>query len=169
MIWSKIKKAINSTLGTSGFKPLDKIITDSFSEIVKKQNEMKNALETGENNYIVEFAKGAANIEYGSYVGTGTYGKSAPNILTSAFPPKLVVISNKTKNEAPLIMVVGCSHALSHWYVEDHTTGAARYRYNTPYYVRITWTGNTVSWSSKEDATVQKNTNGDEYVYLFIE
>lgn len=57
MIWSKIKKAINSTLGTSGFKPLDKIITDSFSEVVEKQNQIKNNLENGENDYEVERAR----------------------------------------------------------------------------------------------------------------
>lgn len=54
MIWSKIKKAINSTLGTSGFKPLDKIITDSFSEVVRKQNQIKNNLESGKNDYEVK-------------------------------------------------------------------------------------------------------------------
>lgn len=54
MFWSKIKKAINSTLGTSGFKPLDKIITDSFSEVVEKQNQIKNNLENGENAYEVK-------------------------------------------------------------------------------------------------------------------
>lgn len=57
MIWSKIKKAINSTLGTSGFKPLDKIITDSFSEVVSKQNELKDDLTSGENEYIVSKSK----------------------------------------------------------------------------------------------------------------
>lgn len=57
MIWSKIKKAINSTIGTSGFKPLDKIITDSFSEVVRKQNQIKNNLENGENDYEVERAR----------------------------------------------------------------------------------------------------------------
>lgn len=57
MIWGKIKKAINSTLGTSGFKPLDKIITDSFSEVVGKQNELKGDLTSGENEYIVSKSK----------------------------------------------------------------------------------------------------------------
>ena len=63
MIWAKIKKAINSTLGTKNFKPLDKIIEDGFVEVKEKQNaigETANstleALTTGVNNYSVKFA-----------------------------------------------------------------------------------------------------------------
>lgn len=35
-----------------------------------------------------------ANIEFGSYIGTGTYGEDSPNTLNFSFVPKLVVIVN---------------------------------------------------------------------------
>lgn len=63
MIWAKIKKAINSTLGTKNFKPLDKIIEDGFVEVKEKQNAIGetadstlDALENGENEFSVKFA-----------------------------------------------------------------------------------------------------------------
>lgn len=34
MIWAEIKSAINSTLGTKNFKPLDKIVEDALSKDV---------------------------------------------------------------------------------------------------------------------------------------
>ncbi|WP_298020986.1 hypothetical protein, partial [uncultured Dysosmobacter sp.] len=40
---------------------------------------------------------GAAKIQTGSYVGTGTYGESNPCSLTFDFSPKLVIIQNKAK------------------------------------------------------------------------
>lgn len=43
MSWDKIKKAVNSSIGTGDFKPLDKLIVDSFNEIKigLKQGEIK--------------------------------------------------------------------------------------------------------------------------------
>lgn len=43
-----------------------------------------------------------ARIEVGSYVGTGTYGKSNPNTLTLEFEPKLIVITEKGYGVNPL-------------------------------------------------------------------
>lgn len=40
MSWAKIKKALNSSLGGSNFKPLDQLITESFESI-------KNAVKNG--------------------------------------------------------------------------------------------------------------------------
>lgn len=57
MIWSKIKRAINSTIGTSEFKPLDKIVIDSFSKVIQSLNEIKNKLTSGKNEYIVSKSK----------------------------------------------------------------------------------------------------------------
>lgn len=144
MIWSKIKKAINSTLGTSGFKPLDKIITDSFGEVVEKQNKLKGSLESGDNDFIVKFAKSSANIEVGSYVGTGTYGKDYPNSLTFPFVPKLVIIMAEHGGHQ-MVFVNGVQFCV------DHSTNASVSAYENA----VDWDGNTVSWyytaSYKED------------------
>lgn len=57
MSWSKIKKAINSTLGTSDFKPLDKIISEAFEFIKTKLSKLTNSLTSGENEFKVKRSK----------------------------------------------------------------------------------------------------------------
>ena len=162
MIWSKIKKAINSTLGTSGFKPLDEIITDSFQAVVDKQNELKGALESGDNNFIVEFAKSSANIEVGSYVGTGTYGSRNPNTLSFAFAPKVVFISRSNgaiyAEEATLVFGSGSSYVI----MGSDTIKLA-----------LNWEVNGVGWYGTSlpaalEASGQLNANNATYRYVAI-
>lgn len=63
MIWAKIKAALNSTLGTKDFKPLDKIIDDGFKQVSEMQDAIRETadttlekLESGENEYSVKNA-----------------------------------------------------------------------------------------------------------------
>lgn len=63
MIWAKIKAALNSTLGTKDFKPLDKIIDDGFKQVSEMQDVIRETadttlekLESGENEYSVKNA-----------------------------------------------------------------------------------------------------------------
>lgn len=181
MIWSKIKKAINSTLGTSGFKPLDKIITDSFGEVVGKQNAMKTALESGDNNFIVEFAKSSANIEVGSYIGTGTCGEKNPNSLTFSFEPKFVhIIGVRTTgvvdggNE---VQFVGGSEVA---YYATYYRALSADVYYVPQWkkINVAWDGNTIRWYNGENiyndtpitnvTDAQMNTSGVTYRYIAI-
>lgn len=165
MVWSKIKKAINSTLGTKDFKPLDKIVEDSFLEVVEKQNEMKNALETGDNNFIASFVKNGANIEIGVYEGTGTYGWRNPNSLTFSFEPKLVIIKNGRRHyEMILIKGMPCG-----------TVGGSPFNteeQNEKLVNRVTWNGKTVSWYNAENEDYQLNNDnvyyGGENQYYYI-
>ena len=60
MSWSAIKKAINSTLGTKDFEPLDKLINRWFDKAL----EIKTKLESGNNEYVVEDARNAYAINY---------------------------------------------------------------------------------------------------------
>lgn len=60
MSWSAIKKAINSTLGTKDFEPLDKLINKWFDKAL----EIKTKLESGNNEYVVEDARNAYAINY---------------------------------------------------------------------------------------------------------
>lgn len=149
MVWSKIKKAINSTLGTSGFKPLDKIVEDSFSEVVARQNEIKNALESGENDFIVSFAKSSANIEIGTYYGTDTYGVNNRNSLTFTFDPKIVIIASDTSHYE-MTLIFGRDHGFVAY------RGSIGALDNVPL-----WAGNSVTWDEK---TVHwYNTKNEEY------
>lgn len=180
MIWSKIKKAINSTLGTSGFKPLDKIITDSFQAVVGKQNEMKTALESGENNFIVEFAKSSANIEVGSYIGTGTYGEKNPNGLTFSFEPKFVHIIGTSTNG-----VVGsneisfvCDSEVAYYASYYRSISADLYYVPSWKVINVSWDANTIQWYNGEkiysDTVIERvtdaqmNANGVTYRYIAI-
>lgn len=101
MFWSKIKAALNSTLGTSGFKPLDKIIEDGFGEVSKIQKDIKETADTtlqnlksGENEYVVKMSKMGATIVTGSYVGTAQnyLDDDYKNSLTFDFEPKVLII-----------------------------------------------------------------------------
>lgn len=181
MIWSKIKKAINSTLGTSGFKPLDKIITDSFGEVVEKQNELKGALESGDNDFIVEFAKSSANIEVGSYVGTGTYGENSPNSLTFSFEPKFVhIIGVRTSGTSSSNEIQFVSGSEVAYYARYYRAVSADV-YNVPEWkvINVSWDGNTIRWYNGQPdwypdtiistiTDAQMNTEGVTYRYVAI-
>lgn len=63
MSWARIKAALNSTLGTANFKPLNKIIEDGFQKVSEIQANIKEIaittlekLESGENEYSVKNA-----------------------------------------------------------------------------------------------------------------
>lgn len=64
MSWSKIKKALNNSLGTDNFEPLDVILNNGFKEVKALQREIKQTadgtlekLTNGENDYITAKAK----------------------------------------------------------------------------------------------------------------
>ena len=63
MSWARIKAALNSTLGTANFKPLNKIIEDGFQKVSEIQANIKEIaittlekLKSGENEYSVKNA-----------------------------------------------------------------------------------------------------------------
>ena len=64
MSWTKIKKALNDSIGTKQFKPLNRILDDGFNAVKILQNEIKHTadntlqkLESGENDFISAKAK----------------------------------------------------------------------------------------------------------------
>lgn len=102
----------------------------------------------------------AVRIETGSYVGTGTYGSSNPNTLTSSFEPKVV-------------------------FIVTHNQASATYRYFTGPLMRgnlsascvsgsgastllnLSWSGNSVSWYS-DSVYTQLNADGTTYDYIAL-
>ena len=110
MSWSKIKNAINSTIGTEDFKPLDKLVGDAFDTIVSEQNSIKQKLSTGENDFYVDRAKNvdiggflgvleeynAGKIATGSYIGIG--GNDSHKVsLALPFAAKAIMIHTSTE------------------------------------------------------------------------
>ena len=45
------------------------------------------------------------NIEFGSYVGTGTSGVNNPNVIPTSFPAKAIIISNSGLESGPVILI----------------------------------------------------------------
>lgn len=88
MFWSAIKKAINSTLGTVGFKPLDQIIQSGFTNIETAVSTFKNSITNG--TTLVGKAKEASKAIYdqNGNVIDKTYGDFSRNWseLDNEFP-----------------------------------------------------------------------------------
>ena len=97
-------------------------------------------------------------IETGSYVGTGTYGRSNPNSLTFGFEPKLVIIRiSYGITPYGTIMVNGQSRA----YLD---TGSSN-----QYIINLTWGENGVSWYGQTSGEAQQlNYKNATYYYAAI-
>ena len=78
------------------FIPSDATISKSTNLLVNKYQPVTGHAAIPANNSITYLGQlgGRARIEVGSYVGTGTYGKSNPNSLTFGFDPKIVFLTD---------------------------------------------------------------------------
>ena len=86
---------------------------------------------------------GNCKIVYGTYTGTGKYGRENPNKLTFSGKPVLVIVqaqSNTTDFDFHLRLVRGCG-----WAVGD--------RGNYSYTNSVAWGENYVSWYNKNRRT----------------
>ena len=90
--------------------------------------------------------KGNCRIERYTYVGTGTYGKSAPNSMTFAERPLLMVLLSTTE------------HMIFH-------KDSADIMRNQGYNFYVNWSDNTFSWYSESDAR-QFNISGQTYIMI---
>lgn len=102
-----------------------------------------------------------AKIETGSYVGTGTYGEDNPNQLTFSFEPKMWGIlcesyRSASNNQAYFTEI---SIAVA-WGVSGTPSDSREIQYS--------YSGNTVSWYSGENAGYQKNQNNHTYYYFAL-
>lgn len=116
--------------------------------------------------------------ETGSYVGTGTFGDSNPNVITLSFNPKIVVIYAKRRT-APIqasnypadIMFLPFSNGLSGSYVSSNYKGTFNWYFgdstSSKNITHVSFVGNKLSWVG-ESSTAQANITGDEYFYIAI-
>lgn len=107
-------------------------------------------------------ASGRAQIETGSYVGTGTKGESNPNTLTFGFEPKMVLIVSDTgsvNRNALIAPYLWNAHYM--WTGSDISSG---------YYARntVTINGNSMSWWTSTNDTGQLNASGKTYYWTAI-
>ena len=110
--------------------------------------------------------KGSANIEVGSYVGTGTSGVNHKCTLNFSFAPKTVFISTQNVNSrAPTTFS----------FIYDNKTcfavsGSSEL---SSYNLDVVWNGNSMSWSRTGSGTIsepvlQLNESGKKYFYVAI-
>lgn len=100
---------------------------------------------------------GNCKIVYGTYTGTGKYGRENPNKLTFDGKPVLVIVqaqNNSTNFDFHLRMIRGCG-----WAVGD--------RGNYSYTNSVAWGENFVSWTN-DDAETQFNLQGSVYSYIAL-
>lgn len=174
MLWDKIKKAINSTIGTPNFKPLNEIVENAFSTVTEKHNEtlenlsaLQDQLISGENDFTVKYANTYKNMVLGSYVGDGKYFgqpySTYKNTLTFPFVPKLVVVQGAGGLATELFMVNGTGSVEIPVLRENNKGGV--HIYTT---VKVSWSGNTVTWHTvdSEDAGEQFNKKDSTYRYI---
>lgn len=109
-----------------------------------------------------------AQIEAGSYVGTGTYGKDNPNTLTFGFEPKVVFVGQTAGNESyasGCIMFVGARYAACFKGTSSQENGSASQGLWRVYFLD---TSQTFSWYNSNSATSQLNNSNYTYSYVAI-
>lgn len=106
---------------------------------------------------------GAAFIETGAYVGTGTYGSENPNSLTFQSPPKCVIVeigaTTSSYNFTPHIVWVSPSPTAPNGATATSGSAGSNLKVNTSV------SGSTFSWCG-DSAQRQLNESGKTYYYI---
>ena len=105
-----------------------------------------------------------ARVQFGSYVGTGTFGVSNPNTLNLLFTPRflLVMVGDGRLTYANFaLFVYGATYGI--------TVGPSSSNKEIP--LTMVWNKNSVSWSCNDSTygkVGQMNNDGTKYVYVAI-
>ena len=135
--------------------PEDRILRTDFNSDNQKLDTALKEVQTA------VAGKGNCQIAWGTYTGTGTCGEDAPNRLTFAFEPKLVVIQNAAgamtdlgasdSYDRPCMILI---RTLTRFHLDENTN------FNV-----ISWTGKTLSWYNSSNVKLQMNVSGNTYLY----
>jgi len=99
--------------------------------------------------------------ERGSYVGTGVYGKTHPNVLDFPFTPSMVIVFGHTQTAANCMFLFNTPLGGVCVSPASNTSTANQFAVSA----RPVFTGNSVSWYSTSTAT-QANNLGQQYCYV---
>ena len=148
-VYSKTEILTTETLEKYGFTS-DNVPDDVFQQIKTLIDNMQNSVDN------------RAKIQTGSYVGTGTYGKDNPTILTFPFKPKLLAIQNDEETNLSFNTLGATTDVI--------VRGVTRFpdRTQAPGTGYIEWGENTISIYSGMSASYQKNESGVTYYYVAI-
>lgn len=128
-----------------------------------------------------------SKIAYGSYVGTGTYGAGAPNIITMPFAADVLIMltaggvrtgKGNAKTITPLWSAdMNCVLPMSLLTTSYCTDGTSMYKtslfgtYDPVHYIstaKKSSDGKTVYWYFENDAAGQFNSEGSNYYWMAI-
>lgn len=112
---------------------------------------------------------GAANVAYGSYVGTGASGSSSPNTITFPFEAKVVYIYGRSSSggslEDPASMA--CPIAPVYMFGTNYNNASGfTFSSGNPCTIKKSYDGKTITWYTSSNANAQGNLSG--YTYFWI-
>lgn len=103
-----------------------------------------------------------AQVTFGTYVGTGTYGASNPTKITFPFSPRFVFISGDRSEIKTMMAVYGSNLSI----VLESSTYAV-----IPHFQNILWSEKSISFyldGATDVSTYQLNKKGQTYAYIAI-
>ena len=109
-------------------------------------------------------ACGNCKIAYGTYTGNVNYGSDHPNCLTFPFEPKLVIVQNKSVASAQ----ISGSNSMSWGMMTAIRPLNGFILDGVSWTLRLTWSGNSLSWYSTINAELQMNKSDNTYLYLAL-
>lgn len=160
-VYSKTEVLTSETLTKYGLTA-DKLPNDVFQQIKVLIDNVQDGVDS------------RTKIQTGSYVGTGTYGSSAPCSLTFDFVPKLVIIqgtgtASSISDDYKIVALNGINTASSRFF-ENLNTNVGWFLM-----VAVTWNGNTMQWYAldgyhdvKASSSSQLNSNNNTYYYIAL-
>ena len=106
---------------------------------------------------------GFAQIETGSYTGTGTYGSSNPNSLTFGFVPKIWGIIGRSVDNSLDVNTFFVPYGSTNAYGQYQSGGTATTA------LTISYSGSSVSWYTSGFSEVEQfNASNSVYYYVAI-
>ena len=109
-------------------------------------------------------ACGNCKIAYGTYTGNGNYGSDHPNCLTFPFEPKLVIVQNKSVASAQ----ISGSNSMSWGMMTAIRPLNGFILDGVSWTLRLTWSGNSLSWYNTINAELQMNKSDNTHLYLAL-
>ena len=109
-------------------------------------------------------ACGNCKIAYGTYTGNGNYGSDHPNCLTFPFEPKLVIVQNKSVASAQ----ISGSNSMSWGMMTAIRPLNGFILDGVSWTLRLTRSGNSLSWYNTINAELQMNKSDNTYLYLAL-
>lgn len=136
------------------------VLPHEFSEFEKRMRELLSASTpaVGENGNLwfggADTGVNLVRMQTLSYVGTGTFGQSNPNVLTFDFEPKLVIVVDSAAPYRAMICVRNSPMASSSIYNRT--------------YAYLNWNGKELSWYSPSSIVFQLNDSNATYYVVAI-